>query len=265
MHAAGAGRGRAATLALQTSRPGIQQQPAPICSHGPCFGATSGQLTPAPGHTPHHAAADGSAALAASAASALAAAQQHTTVQAAEEAAVYVVQAAPHAALQAGVSCKAGAAAHRWHGVDSIDVEVIDMMSNEEDEAGADVEGAEPQQEPQPEPQLLLGLPPMPWQAVLDHLSGADKCTLLRTSKLTRDAVLMAEQLLIFSVGAMQNADALVGLMAQRTDPLCLMLHVHQPPNTAFALTLLSLATQPPPSCRVDHLSIRVRVAAAPR
>lgn len=115
-----------------------------------------------------------------------------------------------------------------------------------------------------PQPQLLLGLPPLALQTVLTSLSAADKAALLCTCQTARTAVLQHSPRLKFSIKPGRRAaahSALRKLLSNRNQRLHLVLDVqHNHDVAAMARMLKQLAAQQYPThsgrCCVTDLEI---------
>lgn len=104
-------------------------------------------------------------------------------------------------------------------------------------------------QDSEPQPSLLHGLPNLALHHLLEVLPSNDKATLMRVCKQTQEAVLHHAPVLKFhlddSVSGQQSGDRLVCLLASRTVPLHLKLHLAESSNAATTSLMEKLSTQP--------------------
>lgn len=83
--------------------------------------------------------------------------------------------------------------------------------------------------------ELLLVLPPLALQSVLDGLRSDDKRLLLRACKQLHECLLQHAPHLKFSVGHGQNGDKLHAVACMRSEPLHLSLDLSKAQKSAWA------------------------------
>lgn len=118
--------------------------------------------------------------------------------------------------------------------------------------------------DPAPQPQLLLGLPPLAVHVLLSALSKAGKAAMLRTCKEARAAVLQHEPHLRFTLDgtttSKQGAGALVEVLRTRTDPLDLELRIRGACDESCCSMMAQLARLPRSCVRNLHLRLPATV-----